>query len=103
MPEEMPEDKSEEIPDEMSDENSEEISDEKSEEILGEISEERLGEISEDSETLTWTPEAQSKLRNIPYFVRSQARQRIEEIAYDSNSNIVTADIVERARLEFGQ
>lgn len=59
--------------------------------------------MSEDSETLTWTPEAQAKLRNIPYFVRSQARQRIEEITYANDSTIVTADIVEQARIEFGQ
>jgi hypothetical protein len=59
--------------------------------------------MSDDPETLTWTPEAQAKLRNIPYFVRSQARQRIEEITYASDTNIVTADIVEQARIEFGQ
>jgi hypothetical protein len=57
----------------------------------------------DDPETLTWTPEAQAKLRNIPYFVRSQARQRIEEITYANDTNIVTADIVEQARIEFGQ
>ncbi len=59
--------------------------------------------MSDEPETLTWTPEAQEKLRNIPYFVRSQARQRIEEITYAQNSNTVTVDIVEQARLEFGQ
>jgi hypothetical protein len=57
----------------------------------------------DDFETLTWTPEAQEKLRNIPYFVRSQARQRIEEITYANDSDIVTVDIVEQARIEFGQ
>jgi hypothetical protein len=54
-------------------------------------------------ETLTWTPEALERLRNIPYFVRSQARQRIEEITYSINRDIVTAEIVEQARIEFGQ
>lgn len=56
-----------------------------------------------DSDDLIWTPEAQIKLKNIPYFVRSQARQRIEEIAYASGDTIVTVDMVEQARLEFGQ
>jgi Proto-chlorophyllide reductase 57 kD subunit len=56
-----------------------------------------------DPEALTWTPEAKIKLKNIPYFVRSQARQRIEELTRQSDSNTVTADIVEQARLEFGQ
>jgi hypothetical protein len=59
--------------------------------------------MSNEPEMLTWTPEAQEKLRNIPYFVRSQARQRIEEITYAHNTDIVTVDIVEQARIEFGQ
>jgi hypothetical protein len=65
--------------------------------------EEILEETSDEPETLTWTPEAREKLKNIPYFVRSPARQRIEEITYAQNSNTVTVDIVEQARLEFGQ
>jgi len=32
------------------------------------------------SDQLQWTAEAKAKLKNIPYFVRSQARQRISEI-----------------------
>ena len=60
-------------------------------------------EESDNPETLTWTLEAKIKLKNIPYFVRTQARHRIEEIAIESGSDVVTAEIVERARLEFGQ
>lgn len=56
---------------------------------------------SEDE--FTWTSEAKAKFKNIPYFVRSQARQRIEQIAADSGSDRITAEIVEKARLEFGQ
>ncbi|NMG58633.1 hypothetical protein E1H12_08885 [Geitlerinema sp. P-1104] len=52
---------------------------------------------------LQWTPEATAKLKNIPYFVRSQARQRIEELARDAESESVTVEYVEQARLEFGQ
>ncbi|MGD1716265.1 PCP reductase family protein [Hydrocoleum sp. CS-953] len=52
---------------------------------------------------LQWTPEAKTKLKKIPYFVRTQARQRIEELARETESQIVTAEIVEQARLEFGQ
>ncbi len=52
---------------------------------------------------LTWTPEAKVKLKNIPFFVRAQARTRIEHLARETEDQIVTADIVERARLEFGQ
>jgi hypothetical protein len=57
----------------------------------------------EFNEDLTWTEEAQIKFKNIPFFVRSQARQRIEELARAAESEVVTAEIVEQARLEFGQ
>ncbi|MEM7770592.1 MAG: PCP reductase family protein [Cyanobacteria bacterium P01_E01_bin.6] len=52
---------------------------------------------------LQWTAEAENKLRNIPYFVRSQARQRIEFLAREEDLTLVTADLVEKARLELGQ
>lgn len=52
---------------------------------------------------LQWTPEAKVKLKNIPYFVRTQARQRIEQLAREAELDVVTAEIVEQARLEFGQ
>mgnify|MGYP006274376893 CR=1 FL=1 len=51
---------------------------------------------------LKWTPEAKVKLKKIPFFVRPQARQRVEEIAYATNSEVVTADMVEEARQKFG-
>ncbi len=57
----------------------------------------------EFEENLPWTPEAKVKLKNIPYFVRTQARQRIEELAREANLDQVTVEIVEQARLEFGQ
>lgn len=52
---------------------------------------------------LVWTTEAKIKYKNIPYFVRSQARQRIEQIAQALGSDTITAEIVEKARIEFGQ
>lgn len=54
-------------------------------------------------ETLTWTSEAKAKLKNIPFYVRPQARKRIEELALASESGIVTVELVEQARVEFGQ
>lgn len=54
-------------------------------------------------EGLTWTAEAKIKYKNIPYFVRSQARQRIEQLAQAEGSDTITAEIVEKARVEFGQ
>jgi hypothetical protein len=55
------------------------------------------------SDELFWTTEAQLKLRKIPYFVRTQARQKIESLARTIQSEEVTAAIVEQARLKFGQ
>ncbi|HHP7229489.1 MAG TPA: PCP reductase family protein [Xenococcaceae cyanobacterium] len=55
------------------------------------------------TEDLRWTSEAEVKLKKIPFFVRPQARQRIEELARTEQLEEVTADIVEQARLEFGQ
>ncbi|MGB5963455.1 MAG: PCP reductase family protein [Coleofasciculaceae cyanobacterium] len=52
---------------------------------------------------LQWTPEAKIKLRNIPFFVRLQARKRIEQIAQEAYLEVVTVEIVEQARAEFGQ
>ncbi len=52
---------------------------------------------------LKWTPEAKAKFKNIPFFVRSQARERIEHLAREAAVDTVTADIVEQARVEFGQ
>jgi Spy/CpxP family protein refolding chaperone len=57
----------------------------------------------EFTDVLAWTPEAKAKLKNIPYFVRSQARQRIEHLAREAQLDVVTAEIVEQARAEFGQ
>ncbi len=55
------------------------------------------------SDELEWTTEAKTKLKNIPYFVRAQARQRIEQMAREEELQVVTPDLVEKARLEFGQ
>ncbi|HSM84379.1 MAG TPA: PCP reductase family protein [Nodosilinea sp.] len=52
---------------------------------------------------LPWTADAQTKLKNIPFFVRAQARKRIEDVARDQEAAAVTADLVEQVRLEFGQ
>ena len=57
----------------------------------------------EFADALEWTAEAETKLKKIPFFVRSQARQRIESLARAEELEKVTADLVEKARLEFGQ
>jgi hypothetical protein len=55
------------------------------------------------TDTISWTPEAEAKLKNIPFFVRSQARQRIEQLARQLNLEAITVEVVEQARVELGQ
>lgn len=57
----------------------------------------------EMADELRWTPEAKAKLKKIPFFVRSPARKRIEQLAREADSKVVTVEIVDRARIEFGQ
>ncbi|TVQ10310.1 MAG: protochlorophyllide oxidoreductase [Leptolyngbya sp. DLM2.Bin27] len=52
---------------------------------------------------LPWTADAQAKLKNIPFFVRAQARKRIEDAARAQAVDQVTANLVEQVRLELGQ
>ncbi|BAY24927.1 proto-chlorophyllide reductase 57 kD subunit [Calothrix sp. NIES-2100] len=55
------------------------------------------------SDALGWTAEAKEKLKNIPFFVRTQAKARIEQLARQAKQDVITAEFVEQARLEFGQ
>ena len=55
------------------------------------------------TDELYWTPQAQAKLKMIPFFARPQARQRIEAIARAAELEEITAKLVEKARAEFGQ
>ena len=55
------------------------------------------------TDELRWNSEAEAKLKNIPFFARTQARQRIEEMARASNIEVITNELVEKARLEIGQ
>jgi plasmid stabilization system protein ParE len=55
------------------------------------------------TDELRWTPEAEAKLKNVPFFARSQARQRVEEIARAAEVGVVTPELVEQVRLAVGQ
>lgn len=55
------------------------------------------------TDALDWTPDAEATLKKVPFFVRSQARQRIEQLAREQKLETVTAELVQAARLEFGQ
>lgn len=60
-------------------------------------------EDSDIADELKWTPAAKAKLKSIPFFVRSSARKRIEQLARQTGSDVITVEIVEQARVEFGQ
>ncbi len=55
------------------------------------------------TDALEWAPEAEAKLKNIPFFVRAQAKARIEQLARAAEQEVVTVELVEQARAEFGQ
>ena len=55
------------------------------------------------TDDLSWTLQAQIKLKMIPFFARPQARKKIEAMARAAELEEVTAEIVEQARVEFGQ
>ena len=55
------------------------------------------------TDDLQWTPQAQVKLKMIPFFARPQARQRVEAMARASDLLEITAEMVEKARSKFGQ
>ncbi|WP_009630826.1 PCP reductase family protein [Synechocystis sp. PCC 7509] len=52
---------------------------------------------------LQWTPSALAMLKKIPFFVRPQATVRIQHLARTAGVEVVTVELVEQARLEFGQ
>ena len=52
---------------------------------------------------MDWTPEALTLLHNIPFFVRSQAKSRIEKMAMERGLDQITPEIVEEARQLLGQ
>ncbi|AFY99163.1 PCP reductase family protein [Calothrix sp. PCC 6303] len=55
------------------------------------------------SDQITWTPEAEAKLKDIPFFVRPFARKKIETYAQENNFLPITVEIYEQAKKQFNQ
>lgn len=55
-----------------------------------------------ESSDLTWTAEALARLENIPEFVRPMAKQGVEGFAKSQGSRVVDAELMEKARGDFG-
>ncbi|ELS31584.1 MULTISPECIES: PCP reductase family protein [Pseudanabaena] len=55
------------------------------------------------SEKITWTPEAEAKLKDIPFFVRPFAFKKIEKYAQDNGLNPITIEVYEQAKKQFNK
>ena len=52
---------------------------------------------------MTWTSEAEQKLREVPFFVRPVVRRRIESLAAEEGLEQVDVTFYEEAKARFGQ
>ena len=52
---------------------------------------------------MEWSAEAESKLKEVPFFVRPAVRKRIEALATDSGRNAIDLAFFEEAKARFGQ
>jgi hypothetical protein len=50
---------------------------------------------------LTWTPDAERRLENIPDFIRPMARREIERIAKERGAASITAEVMDEAKEKF--
>ncbi len=55
------------------------------------------------SESVQWTPEAEAKLKDIPFFVRPFARKKIETYAQENNFSRITIELYEEAKQQFNK
>ena len=51
---------------------------------------------------MEWTPEAEAKLKEIPFFVRPAARKKIEKFAQETGATQITSEIYTQAKQQFG-
>ena len=54
------------------------------------------------SNNISWTAEAEAKLKEIPFFVRPAARKKIEKFAQEQGINEISVEIYDRAKQQFG-
>jgi Proto-chlorophyllide reductase 57 kD subunit len=56
---------------------------------------------SESSNGMTWTPEAEKRLENIPDFIRPMARKEVERVAKERGVATITAQVMDDAKDKF--
>ena len=54
------------------------------------------------SNNISWTAEAEAKLKEIPFFVRPVARKKIEKFAQEQGINEISVEVYDRAKQQFG-
>lgn len=52
-------------------------------------------------DAVQWTPEAEAKLKEIPFFVRPAARKKIEQFARDAGQMRISVEVYEQAKKKF--
>ncbi|MBO1058622.1 MAG: protochlorophyllide oxidoreductase [Dolichospermum sp. JUN01] len=55
------------------------------------------------SEQIKWTAEAETKLKDIPFFVRPFARKKIETYAQENSISLITLEIYEQVKQQFNK
>ncbi len=56
---------------------------------------------SDSSNGMTWTPEAEKRLENIPDFIRPMARKEVERVAKERGIATITAQVMDDAKEKF--
>ena len=54
------------------------------------------------SNNISWTADAEAKLKEIPFFVRPAARKKIEKFAQEQGINEISVEVYDRAKQQFG-
>jgi hypothetical protein len=54
------------------------------------------------SNPITWNPDAEARLKEIPFFVRPAARKKIEKFAQEAGITEITIEVYEQAKQKFG-
>jgi hypothetical protein len=52
---------------------------------------------------MNWTPNAEAKLKEVPFFVRPIVRRRIEALASEAGLNEIDEAFYEQAKAQFGE
>jgi hypothetical protein len=55
------------------------------------------------SDKITWTAEAEAKLKEIPFFVRPFARKKIEAYAQENDFTQITIEIYNKSKQMFNK